>query len=134
MWQVCHLFQLELWCHQILHNLLQDLEKNVLIGLFNDLAARKLPQNLYESLLNDAQITAKCYADHVEFSTLYGNVSLPRIHSSNRTWMPKWELSLLNNGTSKYSVINKNTQITATYFTGEKADLGDFGALRIVSR
>lgn len=115
-------------------DVLQDLEKNVLIGLFNDLAARKLPQNLYESLLNDAQITAKCYAAHVEFSTLYGNVSLPRIHSSNRTWMPKWELSLLNKGASKYSVIDKDTQITATYFTGVKADLADFGALRIVSR
>ena len=113
---------------------LQDLEKNVLVGHFNDLANRSLPQGVYERLLNDARITATIYVDRVEFHTLYGNVSLPRIRSSNRIWMPKWELSLLNTGRKKQYGIDENTQITAIYFTGIKAELADFGNLRIVSR
>ena len=113
---------------------LQDLEKNVLVGHFNDLANRSLPQGVYERLLNDARITATIYVDRVEFHTLYGNVSLPRIRSSNRIWMPKWELSLLNTGRKKQYGIDKNTQITATYFTGTQAELADFGNLRIVSQ
>lgn len=40
---------------------LQDLEKNVLVGHFNDLAKRSLPQGVYERLLNDARITATIY-------------------------------------------------------------------------
>lgn len=112
---------------------LQDLEKNVLADQFNDLANKNLPQGIYERLLNDAQITATSYADRVEFNTLYGNVTLPRIRSTNRLWMPKWEMSLLNKGTKK-CVIDKNTQITATYFTGTQAELADFGNLRIVSQ
>ena len=113
---------------------LQDLEKNVLVGHFNDLANRSLPQGVYERLLNDARITATIYVDRVEFHTLYGNVSLPRIRSSNRIWMPKWELSLLNTGRKKQYGIDKNTQITATYFTGTQAELAKFDNLRIVSR
>lgn len=113
---------------------LQDLEKNVLVGHFNDLAKRSLPQGVYERLLNDARITATIYVDRVEFHTLYGNVSLPRIRSSNRIWMPKWELSLLNTGRKKQYGIDKNTQITATYFTGTQAELAKFDNLRIVSR
>ena len=112
---------------------LQDLEKNVLADQFNDLANKNLPQGIYERLLNDAQITATSYADRVEFNTLYGNVTLPRIRSTNRLWMPKWEISLLNKGTKK-CVIDKNTQITVTYFTGTQAELADFGNLRIVSQ
>ena len=77
--------------------------------------------------------TATSYADRVEFNTLYGIVILPRIRSTNRLWMPKWEMSLLNKGAKK-CVIDKNTQITATYFTGTKAELADFGSLRIVSQ
>ena len=113
---------------------LQDLEKNVLVGHFNDLANRSLPQGVYERLLNDARITATIYVDRVEFHTLYGNVSLPRIRSSNRIWMPKWELSLLNTRRKKQYGIDKNTQITATYFTGTQAELAKFDNLRIVSR
>ena len=113
---------------------LQDLEKNVLADQFNDLANKNLSQGVYESLLNDAQITATSYADRVEFHTLYGNVILPRIRSTNRLWMPKWEMSLLNKGTKKKCVIDKNTQIIATYFTGTKTELADFGNLRIVSQ
>lgn len=113
---------------------LQDLEKNVLVGHFNDLVNRSLPQGVYERLLNDARITATIYVDRVEFHTLYGNVSLPRIRSSNRIWMPKWELSLLNTGRKKQYGIDKNTQITATYFTGTQAELAKFDNLRIVSR
>ena len=113
---------------------LQDLEKNVLVGHFNDLANRSLPQGVYERLLNDARITATIYVDRVEFHTLYGNVSLPRIRSSNRIWMPKWELSLLNTGRKKQYGIDKNTQITATYFTGTQAELAKFDNLRIVSQ
>lgn len=68
------------------------------------------------------------------FHTLYGNVTLPRIRSSNRIWMPKWELSLFNTGRKKQCVIDKNTQITVSYFTGTKAELADFDNLRIISR
>ncbi len=113
---------------------LQDLENDVLAKLFNDLANKNLSQGIYESLLNDAQITAASYADRVEFNTLYGNVTLPRIRSTNRRWMPKWEISLLNKGTQKKCAIDQNTQITATYFTGIKAELANFGSLRIVSQ
>ena len=42
---------------------LQDLENDVLAKLFNDLANKNLSQGIYESLLNDAQITATSYAD-----------------------------------------------------------------------
>ena len=112
---------------------LQDLENDVLAKLFNDLANKNLSQGIYESLLNDAQITATSYADRVEFNTLHGSVVLPRIRSTNRLWMPKWEISLFNKGTKK-CVIDKNTQITATYFTGIKAELANFGSLRIVSQ
>ena len=48
--------------------------------------------------------------------------------------MPKWELSLLNTGRKKQYGIDKNTQITATYFTGTQAELAKFDNLRIVSR
>ena len=113
---------------------LQDLENNILGKLFDDLAAKNLPQSIYESLLNDAQITATCYANHVEFHTLYGSFCLPRIRSSNRLWMPKWELSLFNAKTNGNSVIDKNTHITVTYFTGIKTEFAFGDNLRIISR
>ena len=89
---------------------------------------------MYESLLNDAQITATSYADRVEYHTLYGDMILPRLRIHKRIWMPKWELSLANIRTKGKNVIDKDTQITATYFTGTKAELADFGSLRIISR
>ena len=89
---------------------------------------------MYESLLNDAQITATSYADRVEFHTLYGDVTLPRLRIRKRIWMPKWELSLASTKIKEKNVIDKDTQITATYFTGTKAELADFGSLRIISR
>ena len=113
---------------------LQNLEENVLADQFNDLANKNLSQGIYESLLNDAQITATCYANHVEFHTLYGSFCLPRIRSSNRLWMPKWELSLFNAKTNGNSVIDKNTHITVTYFTGIKTEFAFGDNLRIISR
>ena len=87
-----------------------------------------------QDLENDAQITATCYANHVEFHSLYGSFCLPRIRSSNRLWMPKWELSLFNVKANENSVIDKNTHITVTYFTGIKTVLTLGDNLRIISR
>ena len=113
---------------------LQDLENNVLGKLFDDLAAKNLPQSIYESLLNDAQITATCYANHVEFHTLYGSFSLPRIRSANRLWMPKWELALVNSANIEKIIVNKNTRFLVTYLTGTQGILADFGILRVISK
>ena len=98
------------------------------------LPKKTLDHGLYESLLNDAQITATSYADRVEFHTLYGDVTLPRLRIRKRIWMPKWELSLANTKIKEKNVMDKDTQITATYFTGTKAELADFGSFRIISR
>ena len=113
---------------------LQDLENNVLGKLFDDLAAKNLPLSIYESLLNDAQITATCYATHVKFHTLYGSFCLPRIRSSNRLWMPKWKLSLFSTKSNGNTVIDKNKRIFISYLTGTKAKLVNFGNLCIVSQ
>lgn len=113
---------------------LKELQTHVLTTQFDALAERNLDHGLYESLLNDAQITATSYADRVEFHTLYGDVTLPRLRIRKRIWMPKWELSLANTKIKEKNVMDKDTQITATYFTGTKAELADFGSLRIISR
>ena len=113
---------------------LKELQTHVLAAQFDALAEKTLDHGLYESLLNDAQITVTSYADRVEFHTLYGDMILPRLRIHKRIWMPKWELSLANIRTKGENVIDKDTQITATYFTGTKAELADFGSLRIISR
>ena len=113
---------------------LKELQTHVLAAQFDALAEKTLDHGLYESLLNDAQITATSYADRVEFHTLYGDVTLPRLRIRKRIWMPKWELSLASTKIKEKNVIDKDTQITATYFTGTKAELADFGSLRIISR
>ena len=43
-------------------------------------------------------------------------------------------IDIPNNEKYMKNVIDKDTQITATYFTGTKAELADFGSLRIISR
>ena len=113
---------------------LKELQTHVLATQFDALAERNLDHGLYESLLNDAQITATSYADRVEFHTLYGDVTLPRLRIRKRIWMPKWELSLANTKIKEKNVMDKDTQIMVTYFTGTKTELADFGSLRIISR
>ena len=111
---------------------LKELQTHVLAVQFDALAERNLDHGLYESLLNDAQITATSYADRVEFHTLYGDVTLPRLRIRKRIWMPKWDISLQNKGNSENSTISDGSRITVTYHTGEAGILADFGQLKIV--
>ena len=80
---------------------LKELQTHILAAQFDALAERNLDHGLYESLLNDAQITATSYADRVEFHTLYGDVMLPRLRIRKRIWMPKWDISLQTRETAK---------------------------------
>ena len=111
---------------------LKELQTHILAVQFDALAERNLDHGVYESLLNDAQITATSYADRVEFHTLYGDVTLPRLRIRKRIWMPKWDISLQNKGNSENSTISDGSRITVTYHTGEAGILADFGQLKIV--
>ena len=111
---------------------LKELQTHILAAQFDALAERNLDHGLYESLLNDAQITATSYADRVEFHTLYGDVMLPRLRIRKRIWMPKWDISLQNKGNSENPTISEGSRITVTYHTGGAGILADFGQLKIV--
>ena len=112
---------------------LKELQTHVLAAQFDALARKTMDHGLYESLLNDAQITATSYADRVEFHTLYGDVVLPRLRIRKRVWMPEWDIALQNTTTQENALITENTQITVKYHTGKPGILADFGQLKIIS-
>ena len=93
---------------------LQELESNILSQLFTDLATKTLSQSMYESLLNEAEITLTVFRHHVDFHT--------------------WEIELTNSNDEKMMAIDENTQIKVTYKTGKEEILADFGQLKILSK
>ena len=113
---------------------LQELEFHILSQLFSDLATKTLSHNMYESLLNEAEITLTVFRHHVDFHTKYGDVRIPRIQIKNRFWMPEWEIELTNSNHDKAMVIDENTQIKVTYQTGKEEVLADFGQLKILGK
>ena len=113
---------------------LQELEFHILSQLFSDLATKTLSHSMYESLLNEAEITLTVFRHHVDFHTKYGDVRIPRIQIKNRFWMPEWEIELTNSSDEKAMVIDEDTQIKVTYQTGKEEVLADFGQLKILGK
>ncbi len=125
---------LEIKSSMVSESTLEELQYHVLSELFNELAAKTLSNNIYATLLNEAEITATVFRNRVEFHTKYGNVTIPRIQVKTRFWMPEWELELINTNNKHSRAIDENTKITVTYLTGENATLANFGQLKIKSK
>ncbi len=112
----------------------EELKYSVLTHMFNELSTKSLPNELYESLLNEAEIYATVYRDRVDFQTKYGPVSVPRVKIKTRFWMPEWEIELKNASNQNAASIDDSSRIVATYLTGKKTKLADFGNLKIISK
>lgn len=92
----------------------------------------KITHEMYEDFLEWADIKAVIYKKHVEFHTVAGIFSIPRIQQCNRKWMPSWSVRYRKRFCAETGC---NIQgIVICYFTGKRELLAEFGTIRITSR
>lgn len=106
-----------------------DQTLNMSLTALKILAAKRISQDLYESLLTEAELSAVVFNDRVIFQTKYGDLTLPRQKQANRRWMPEWEIKIkrLRNDP------DKKTEVVIIYHTGKKSLLASWGLVKIKS-
>ncbi len=120
---------LELKNSTITEDNLHDLQETLLNDLYTQLVTKSLPDNVYEALVNEADLSATVYRDRVEFHTKYGEVTISRLLQQSGNWMPEWDITIEKSGKN----FNENTRFFVTYKTGKEEVLADFGQLQISS-
>ena len=107
-----------------------ELENTSMNNLLEQIINKDLPDDKYAELVGLADLRGTVYADRVEFHTIYGEVTLPRLRKKNYHCMPDWEMKIVRrNGRS----FDEKTQITITYKTRKKQVLANWGQLKIIS-
>lgn len=106
------------------------LENTVLNDLLEQIADKSLPPEKYAELVGLADLRGTVYADRVEFHTVYGEMTLPRLKKKNFHCMPDWTMQVVS---GKQKRFDENAVITVTYQTGTESVLADWGKLKIFS-
>ena len=107
-----------------------ELENTSMNNLLEQIINKDLPDDKYAELVGLADLRGTVYADRVEFHTVYGEVTLPRLRKKNFHCMPDWEMKIVRR---KGTCFDENTKITIIYKTREKQVLANWGQLKIIS-
>ena len=107
-----------------------DLENTSMNNLLEQIINKDLPDDKYAELVGLADLRGTVYADRVEFHTVYGEVTLPRLRKKNFHCMPDWEMKIVRRKGTRF---DENTKITIIYKTREKQVLANWGQLKIIS-
>ena len=107
-----------------------ELENTSMNNLLEQIINKDLPDDKYAELVGLADLRGTVYADRVEFHTVYGEVTLPRLRKKNFHCMPDWEMKIVRRKGTRF---DENTKITIIYKTREKQVLANWGQLKIIS-
>ena len=108
-----------------------ELENTSMNNLLEQIINKDLPDDKYAELVGLIDLRGTVYADRVEFHTIYGEMTLPRLKKKNFHCMPDWTMKIVRgNGTCFY----ENTRITIIYKTRRKQVLANWGQLKIISK
>ena len=107
-----------------------ELEKTSMNHLLEQIINKDLPDDKYAELVGLADLRGTVYADRVEFHTIYGEVTLPRLRKKNFHCMPDWEMKIVR---GKGTCFDEKTRITIIYKTRKKQVLANWGQLKIIS-
>ena len=109
---------------------LEEMENLTMNDLVEKIIDKSLPDEKYAELIGLADIRGTIYADRVEFHTIFGELTLPRLKKKHFHCMPDWDLKIVRGNGTRF---DEKTKITITYHTGEKQVLAKWGQLKIVS-
>ena len=99
-----------------------ELENTSMNNLLEQIINKDLPDDKYAELVGLADLRGTVYADRVEFHTVYGEVTLPRLRKKNFHCMPDWEMKIVHR---KGTCFDEKTKITIIYKTREKQVLAN---------
>ncbi len=112
---------------------LQELKNSSLLHTLESIMTQTLTEDEYSKLVVEADVRGTVFEDRVDFSNIYGSVTLPRIRTKTRRWMPAWRIELTDNLIDGKRTFDENTIVTLYYKTGKKKDLADCGQMKIKS-
>ena len=107
-----------------------ELENTSMNNLLEQIINKDLPDDKYAELVGLADLRGTVYADRVEFHTVYGEVTLPRLRKKNFHCMPDWEMKIVHR---KGTCFDEKNRITIIYKTRKKQVLANWGQLKIIS-
>ncbi len=96
----------------------QDLEEeqNRFPRFFSLIRNRTLDHTVYEQLFRETVRRAEIYEGRVEFSTVAGNISIPRIRKKRRNFFPEWEIRIPDGRTTDNFFSNGHPPIEVIFF------------------
>ena len=109
---------------------LAELENTAMNDLLEQIVDKSLSDEKYAELVGLADLRGTVFADRVEFHTVYGELTLPRLRKKNFHCMPDWTMKIVSGNRKRF---DETTRITITYKTGKKEVLANWGNLKIIS-
>ena len=109
---------------------IEELENVTMNDLLEQIINKSLPDEKYAELVGLADLRGTVYTDRVEFHTVYGELTLPRLRKKNFHCMPDWTMKIVSGNRKRF---DETTRITITYKTGKKEVLANWGNLKIIS-